>query len=124
MTSTVLATGLDGSTVITPGDVTGDGTPDILIRDDVSGKLTLAAANADGTLAAPADWTTVGEGFTAARYPRILSTGDANGDGIADLYAATRHGALEFFAGLPGGGFAPAAGAHGGLDWTAVVAAD
>jgi hypothetical protein len=67
--------------------------------------------NADGTLAAPADWTTVGTGFTAARYPRILSTGDANGDGIADLYATTRQGALKFFAGLSGGGFAPAAGA-------------
>lgn len=124
MTSTVLATGLDRSTVITPGDVTGDGIPDILIRDDVSGKLTLAAGNTDDTLAAPADWTTVGEGFTAARYPRILSTSDANGDGIADLYAATRHGVLKFFAGLPGGGFAPAADAHGGLDWTTVVAAD
>lgn len=124
MTSTVLATGLDHSTVITPGDVTGDGTPDILIRDDVSGRLSLAAGNADGTLAAPADWTTVGEGFTAAHYPRVLSAGDANGDGIPDLYAATAHGALKFFAGLPDGGYAPAVGAHGGLDWTTVVAAD
>lgn len=124
MTPTVLATGLDHSTVITPGDVTGDGIPDIFIRDDVSGTLTLAAANADGTFAAPADRTTVGTGFTAARYPRILSAGDANGDGIADLYAATGHGVLKFFAGLPGGGFAPAAGARGGLDWTTVVAAD
>jgi hypothetical protein len=124
MTSTVLATGLDHSTVITPGDMTGDGIPDILIRDDVSGTLTLAAAGADGTLAAPADWMTVGTGFTAARYPRVLSTGDANGDGVADLYAATRKGALKFLAGLPSGGFAPAAGAHGGLDWTTVVAAD
>jgi hypothetical protein len=124
MTATVLATGLEGSTVITPGDMTGDGTPDILIRDDASGRLTLAAANADGTLAAPADWTTVGTGFTAAGCPRILSAGDANGDGIADLYATTRHGVLKFFAGLPGGGFAPATGAHGALDWTTVVAAD
>ncbi|WP_225850148.1 VCBS repeat-containing protein [Streptomyces sp. HPF1205] len=124
MTSTVLASGLDRSTVITPGDMTGDGIPDILIRDDDSGTLTLAAGNADGTLAAPAERTAVGKGFTAARYPRILSSGDANGDGIADLYAATRHGGLKFFAGLPGGGFAPPVGAHGGLDWTTVVAAD
>jgi hypothetical protein len=124
MTPTVLATGLDGSTVVTPGDMTGDGIPDILIRDDASGTLTLAAGGADGTLAGPADRTTVGTGFTAAAYPRILSAGDANGDGVADLYAATRHGHLKFFAGLPGGGFAPATGAHGGLDWTTVVAAD
>lgn len=124
MTATVLATGLDHDTVITPGDMTGDGIPDILIRDDVSGKLSLAAGKADGTLAAPADRTTVGEGFTAARFPRVLSAGDANGDGIADLYAATRHGVLKFCAGLPGGGFAPAVDAHGGLDWTTVVSAD
>ncbi|MFI0938615.1 FG-GAP repeat domain-containing protein [Streptomyces sp. NPDC021020] len=124
MSSTVLATGLDHSTVITPGDMTGDGIPDILIRDDVSGTLTLAAAGADGTLAAPADRTVVGTGFTASRYPRVLSTGDADGDGVPDLYATTGHGGLKFFAGLPGGGFAPAVGAHGGLDWTTVVAAD
>jgi hypothetical protein len=124
MKGTVLATGLDHSTVITPGDMTGDGLPDVLIRDDVSGTLTLAAAGADGTLAAPADRTTVGTGFTATRYPRILSAGDADGDGIADLYAATGNGALKFLAGLPGGGFASPVGAHGGLDWTTVVSAD
>ncbi|MFG1807427.1 FG-GAP repeat domain-containing protein [Streptomyces sp. NPDC049040] len=124
MDSTVLATGLDHSTVITPGDMTGDGIPDILIRDDTSGALTLAAVGADGTPAGPADRTTVGTGFTTARYPRVLSAGDADGDGVADLYAATGHGALRFFAGLPGGGFAPGVAAHGGLDWTTVVAAD
>lgn len=124
MKPVVLATGLDGSTVITPGDVTGDGIPDILIRDDHAGTLTLAAGNADGTIAAPADRVAYGTGFTAAAYPRILSVGDANGDGVPDLYAATKHGALKFFAGLTGGGFAPAVGAHGALDWTTVISAD
>ncbi|WP_188285046.1 FG-GAP repeat domain-containing protein [Streptomyces sp. CBMA29] len=124
LTPTVIATGLDHGTVITPGDITGDGIPDILVRDDSSGTLKLAAGNADGTLAAPADWTAYGTGFTAAAYPRVLSAGDANGDGIPDLYAATKHGVLKFFAGLPGGGYAPAVGARGGLDWAGVVAAD
>ncbi|MFJ2630948.1 FG-GAP repeat domain-containing protein [Streptomyces sp. NPDC087422] len=124
LTPTMIATGLDHSTVITPGDITGDGIPDILVRDDTSGTLELAAGNADGTLAAPADWTAYGTGFTAAAYPRILSAGDANGDGIPDLYAATKHGVLKFFAGLPGGGYASGVGARGGLDWAGVVAAD
>lgn len=124
MTPTVLATGLEHRTVITPGDVTGDGVADILFRDDVSGTLTLAAGNADGTIADPSAWTAAGKGFTADAYPRILSAGDANGDGVADLYAANKRGVLKFFAGLKGGGFAPAAGAHGALDWTTVVSAD
>lgn len=124
MTPTELATGLEHRTVVTPGDVTGDGVPDILFRDDDSGRLTLAAANEDGTLADPASWTAYGSGFTAAAYPRILSVGDADGDGVADLYAADKRGVLKFFAGLRGGGFAPARGAHGALDWTGVVSAD
>ncbi|MEU3463383.1 VCBS repeat-containing protein [Streptomyces sp. NPDC006733] len=124
MIPTVLATGLEQRTVIAPGDVTGDGVEDILFRDDVSGLLTLAAANADGTLADPSTWTAYGSGFSAAAYPRILSAGDANGDGVADLYAANKRGVLKFFAGLKGGGFAPATGAHGALDWTTVVSAD
>ncbi|MCM2427325.1 FG-GAP repeat domain-containing protein [Streptomyces sp. RKAG337] len=124
ITPTVLATGLENRTVITPGDVTGDGIVDILFRDDVTGRITLAAGNADGTIAAPSAWKAFGRGFTAAAYPRILSAGDANGDGVADLYAADKRGTLKFFAGLRGGGFAPATGAHGALDWTTVVSAD
>ncbi|MDJ0340253.1 hypothetical protein QMK19_01010 [Streptomyces sp. H10-C2] len=99
------------------------GVADLLFRDDSAGTLTLAAGNADGTIAGPADWRAFGTGFTAAAYPRILSAGDANGDGVADLYAATGHGTLKFFAGRTGGGFAPAKAAHGALDWTTVVSA-
>ena len=47
----------------------------------------------------------VGTGFTAATYPLMTSIGDANGDGIPDLYATTASGGLVFIPGVTGGGF-------------------
>jgi hypothetical protein len=118
--STVLDSGFgDKATLITPGDMNGDGHDDFLIRDNTSGVLRLAASNADGSFGAPRTWKVIGERFFASTYRLITSVGDANGDGHPDLYAVTSSGQLVFFPGNANGGFdAPRPVATSGIDWS------
>lgn len=80
-------------TLIAPGDMNGDGVPDLYMRDS-TGRLFFYPGIAGG-------------GFSAARqvatgwsqYTRILGVGDFDGDGHNDLLARTTSGQLLLFSG-------------------------
>ncbi|MGK4580528.1 FG-GAP repeat domain-containing protein [Kitasatospora sp. HPMI-4] len=77
------------------GDLTGDGRPDIVARDK-SGVLWLYKSN--GNTTDPFDSRTrIGGGWD--RYDKLVSTGDMDGDGLADLLARDRSGNLYFYKG-------------------------
>ncbi|WP_370111623.1 FG-GAP repeat domain-containing protein [Streptacidiphilus sp. MAP12-33] len=81
-------------------DFSGDGKPDLLVRD---GKvLKLYAGNGDGTFKAPVVFA---KGYDVSNLVDITSDGDANGDGKADLWATTTTGGLVFIPGLGKKGF-------------------
>jgi hypothetical protein len=120
-TSTDLGGGYEHTTVLAPGDLTHDGIPDLLMRDDVTGRLWVAPGTGTGTLAPTEQWISAGKGFTAADFPLLTVVGDANGDGQADLYGVTSDGVLDFVPGTNSGHFGPAVEVSGtGLDWSAV----
>jgi hypothetical protein len=118
---TDLGSGYARLTVLTPGDLTGDGVADLLIRNDATGQLRIAPRADDGTLLPKADWKAVGKGFTANEYPLLTVVGDANGDGFPDMYGVTARGGLDFVPGAAGGHFGKAVPVAGtGLNWSAV----
>lgn len=79
--------------VITPGDLNGDGSPELLTLS-ATGRLSLhQARSADG--AGTTDWT--GTGWQ--RYNKIISAGDLTGDGRGDLLARTPSGDIYLYAG-------------------------
>lgn len=120
--STVLDATFGNASVIAPGDLNGDGYPDFLVREESSGQLRLAASNPDGSFGAPNTWKNVGTKLKPTDFPLVTSVGDANGDGLPDLYAVTKDGGLAFLPGTAGGGFGPAQLlTTSGIDWTQVA---
>jgi YVTN family beta-propeller protein len=91
------------SQLIAPGDITGDGITDLVVRNG-SGDLFIYPGDGQRTFGDSTTRLHVGTGFTTAKYPLITTIGDANGDGVPDLYATTA-GALVFIPGIHGGGF-------------------
>ncbi|MFE6175726.1 FG-GAP repeat domain-containing protein [Streptomyces sp. NPDC056464] len=69
-------------TVLSPGDLTGDGRADLLTRSASTGKLYLYAQNGTGGFKAR---TLAGSGFGG--YKRLIAAGDLNRDGKNDLLA-------------------------------------
>ncbi|MFZ3498162.1 FG-GAP repeat domain-containing protein [Streptomyces sp. 5.8] len=75
--------------VVSTGDLTGDGKADLLARSSASGYLYLYANNGQGGFAARVK---VGTGWNI--YKKMISTGDLNGDGKADMLALDASGEL------------------------------
>ncbi|MFE2814894.1 FG-GAP repeat domain-containing protein [Streptomyces nigra] len=91
-------------TVVSPGDLTGDGRPDLLTRSAAGGKLYLYANNGAGGFEAR---TVAGSGY--GTYKRLIAAGDLDRDGRNDLLAIDRSNELWRFEGTGRGTFTPRA---------------
>ncbi|ELP68274.1 FG-GAP-like repeat-containing protein [Streptomyces turgidiscabies] len=98
---TSFGTGWNQYNVLTyPGDITGDGRPDLIARKASTGEVFLYKGTSGNRLAArvriAADWSA---------YKRIVGVGDFNGDGRGDLLAQDKSNTLWRFDGTGTGGF-------------------
>ncbi|MGY5009522.1 FG-GAP-like repeat-containing protein [Streptomyces sp. 900105755] len=83
-----------------PGDISGDGRPDLIARNSATGAVYLYRGTSTGKLSARvklyADWKT---------YKKIVGVGDLNGDGIGDLVAQDKSNNLYRYLGTGKGTF-------------------
>jgi hypothetical protein len=83
-------------TLAAPGDADRDGRPDLLVRATSTGILYLYRGQADGAFD---DRTVYGNGgWTLGNRP-LLAAGDADGNGVSDMWATAGDGTLQFYAG-------------------------
>jgi FG-GAP-like repeat len=87
--------------LVSPGDLNGDGRPDLLARTP-SGDLYFYAGNAAGVFAPP-----VKIGFGYDIYPMVAGVQDLTGDGVGDVLARDASGALWRYDGDGKGGLTP-----------------
>ncbi|MEE1667692.1 VCBS repeat-containing protein [Streptomyces sp. WAC07094] len=84
-----------------PGDVSGDGRPDLLARNASTGAVYLYKGTSAGKLSARVklydNWKT---------YKKVVGVGDLNGDGIGDLIAQDTSNVLYHYYGTGKGTFA------------------
>ncbi|WP_327324594.1 FG-GAP-like repeat-containing protein [Streptomyces sp. NBC_01210] len=85
-----------------PGDLTGDGRPDLVARQASTGDLYLYADNGSGGLKARGR---IGAKWTA--YRAVFGAGDLNGDGIGDLLAVDKANSLWRYDGTATGALKP-----------------
>ncbi|SEE07121.1 Repeat domain-containing protein [Streptomyces sp. 3213] len=83
-----------------PGDISGDGRPDLIARNASTGAVYLYKGTSAGKLSARvklyADWKT---------YKKVVGVGDVNGDGIGDLLAQDKSNNLYRYYGTGHGTF-------------------
>ncbi|MGK5731849.1 DNRLRE domain-containing protein [Streptomyces sp. URMC 124] len=84
---------------LAPGDLSGDGLPDLVTRDNATGQLVAhhGAPGEDGGIdpASLVSGTTTVYGaraWNSTNRPLLAMPGDANGDGVPDLWATTAEG--------------------------------
>jgi hypothetical protein len=90
--------------IVRPGDWDGDGLPDLIARVQSTGALLLYSGNGQGGMKSSRQ---IGSGW--GNITRILTPGDWNGDGQADLIATFQDGIMMLYPGRSGGGFGPPA---------------
>ena len=83
-----------------PGDLSGDGRPDLIARNSATGAVYLYKGTSTGKLSARvklyANWKT---------YKKVVGVGDLNGDGIGDLIAQDKSNNLYRYFGTGKGTF-------------------
>ncbi|MER6776003.1 ricin-type beta-trefoil lectin domain protein [Streptomyces sp. NPDC000656] len=96
----------DKFTVAAPGDLNGDGIPDLWLRDNATGDLlrTYGSKGSDGNVD-PTTWgnaagrVKIASGLEQAAFPAIGTSGDVTGDKLADLWAVSANRQLATLAG-------------------------
>ncbi len=95
-----MATGWGKFDIVMAGDLTGDGVPDLLARDNKTGVLYTYPGNGKGGHDAR---ITVGAGWSGMGQ---ISVGDYDGDGVPDVFATSfSDGKLYLYPGLGDGNF-------------------
>ncbi|MFF2571024.1 FG-GAP-like repeat-containing protein [Streptomyces sp. NPDC058084] len=84
----------DYNKILAPGDITGDGTPDLLARTP-AGDLYLYETGPNDTFK-----PRLRIGWSWNQYDDFTAPGDVNGDGKPDLLARDTTGSMWFYAGL------------------------
>ncbi|MDO7867487.1 FG-GAP-like repeat-containing protein [Nocardioides jiangxiensis] len=111
-TKTAIASGFgDVTRLVVPGDITGDGHPDVLART-TSGRLYRYDGDGHGAVG---PGTRIGGTWD---YPVLAAAGDLTGDGLNDLLVRTGAGTVAAAPGTGAGGFGPLVpmgGSLGGL---------
>ncbi|WP_143688472.1 DNRLRE domain-containing protein [Streptomyces barkulensis] len=96
------------TTLVSPGDLDGDGHPDLLVRNTSTGELWLHRGQPDAedpdatdpaSLGDTAARVAYGDGWTTTDRPLITAPGDADDDGVADLWTTDASGRLLFLRG-------------------------
>lgn len=92
------SSGWNVMTLTAPGDADQDGRTDLLARDTRNGDLWLYRGDDDGGFG---DRTLYGYGYGTTNRPLLAGAADADGNGVADLWATTGDGTgtLLFYAG-------------------------
>ena len=86
-----------------PGDLTGDGNPDLIAREKSTGYLYLYAGTGRGGFASR---TLIGHGWK--NFKNLTSFGDMDGDGIPDMIGQREDGRLYRYSGRGNGWWKPA----------------
>ncbi len=94
--------------ILGPGDMNGDGKPDILARKP-DGSLWIYAGTGTGGVVSGVQ---IGAGWNT--YTDVIAAGDLNGDGVPDLLGRKPDGRLFYYAGTGTSGVSGSSGVRGG----------